>query len=373
MLHRTCAALFAASMLAVSLFPTTAEASLGSETLDLGTVLLGSSKCVSASWANMSPGNTLICDSSGCRTQWPEVVRSVSLSKTLAWTTLTPTQATNVPILGSVALSFCATPQTSGDFSGEIVATVSPAYYGGATSDRRTVHIKAVPAAVVGEPLNGSLSFGSLYVGQSASKSFLVSNYTASNVTITAASSSNSQFSVSGGNGVGYVIAPNGGQASVGVRFAPSSTGSKSATIQVATTGGTVTYQTTGSGAQPSISTSVSGGGAITPGTTVPYGSSIDIVMTPSAGHTLSTLSDNGMNVTASAHPNQANQTFVYRLSAVVKDHSIDATFKVGDFPTPESLGQVPALPPLGSLGLASGLIGYVYWRNGRRGRKDKQ
>ncbi len=126
-------------------------------------------------------------------------------------------------------------------------------------------------------------------------------------------------------SGVGSVVSPNGCQ-SVSIGFTPQATGNFSANIQVNTTAQNPTYTCSGTGTQgPTITTSSSGGGTITPSTTVNYGSNFTTVMTPSAGNTLSKITDNGTDVYASWNGSQ--KTFSYTLQNITSNHTVQATF----------------------------------------------
>jgi hypothetical protein len=81
-------------------------------------------------------------------------------------------------------------------------------------------------------------------------------------------------------------------------------------------------------------------GGSITPGsTTVNYLGSVSFTITPASGYALTSLIDNGSNVTNSAFWN--GTTYTYTISDVTSNQSIQATFGVG---TPQQLGRGPAL-----------------------------
>ena len=97
----------------------------------------------------------------------------------------------------------------------------------------------------------------------------------------------------------------------------------------------------------PTVNTSVtSGNGSITPtSASIAYGGSSTLTITPTTGYFLSTLTDNGVNVTSSVtHLN------TYTITNVAVAHNIVATFATEAPPT------VPALGPWGVLIGAAGL-----------------
>jgi hypothetical protein len=104
------------------------------------------------------------------------------------------------------------------------------------------------------------------------------------------------------------------------------------------------------------VTTSVSGGtgGSITPaGSSVNYGSPVTFTITPTSGYTLSSLTDNGTAVTATA---EANGSYTYTISSVTANQTLLATFSpVVVTPTP-----VPALNPLSLVVAAIGLGGML-------------
>jgi uncharacterized repeat protein (TIGR03803 family) len=103
---------------------------------------------------------------------------------------------------------------------------------------------------------------------------------------------------------------------------------------------------------------SSAGNGTITSSaSTVAYGGSVTFTINPSPGYHLSSLTDNGVNVTAAAQWNGAYYT--YTLAGVTGDNTVDATFAPG---APSSPAAVPALStPLVALSML-GLAG-ILWR----------
>jgi hypothetical protein len=168
-----------------------------------------------------------------------------------------------------------------------------------------------------------------LFIGQTASGSFQVCNYNSSPVTINSISINNSNFSVI--SGVGTVIPAVVNQftpscTTVGIQFAPQTTGTFDANILVNTTAQSPTYPCSGTGIPggPTITTSSSGNGTITPSTSVNYGGNITITMTPLVGYTLNSLTDNGIAVAPAVGP---SGTYTYTLTDVTSNHTIAATF----------------------------------------------
>jgi subtilase family serine protease len=101
-----------------------------------------------------------------------------------------------------------------------------------------------------------------------------------------------------------------------------------------------------------SITASVnSGNGTISPSSsTVNYGGSITLTVTPSAGFYLATLTDNGINVTSSVSNNS------YTITNVSANHAIAATFS-------QSASPVPALGPWGLIAAVGGLALIIIFR----------
>jgi predicted esterase len=107
------------------------------------------------------------------------------------------------------------------------------------------------------------------------------------------------------------------------------------------------------------VTASVSGGtgGSITPvSSSANYGSPVTFTITPTSGYTLSSLTDNGTAVTATA---EANGSYTYTITSVTANQSLQATFSpVVVPPTP-----VPALNPLSLVVAALGLGGILVRR----------
>ena len=94
-------------------------------------------------------------------------------------------------------------------------------------------------------------------------------------------------------------------------------------------------------------------GGTITSnGSTVPYGGTVTFTITPNQGYTLSGLTDNGVNVSATEGP---AGTFTYSIGNVTANHTVIATFAVA------AANAVPSLPPfaLSAAILIASVLGY--------------
>ncbi len=101
---------------------------------------------------------------------------------------------------------------------------------------------------------------------------------------------------------------------------------------------------------------SSSGNGTITSSSsTVNYGGSVTFTITPSAGYTLTSLTDNGTNVTANAVWNPGQGVFTYTISNVTSNNTIQATFG-----TPPPASQGPALSMLASFFLTAAALGVI-------------
>ena len=293
---------------------------------DFGAVLVGTQKCDSSVlWVNISPGGSLECGSNGCVCSPPEVTRTAHFSTDGGGFSVTPSSAT-VPGCGSTNVKVCVSP-SEGDYTQTLTASLSPAFYGGYTTDTCSLHVKGIPSLVTCEPLGSSLNLGSAEIGQIVYGYFQVCNYNTSSVTINSISLSDDiDFFVQ--SGVGSVISPNGSCQSVSIGFTPQATGNFNANIQVNTTAQNPSYTCSGIGTQgPTITTSSSGSGAITSTTSVNYGSNFTIVMTPSTGNTLSKMTDNGTDMTSYAMWNGSQKAFNYTLQNITSNHTVQATF----------------------------------------------
>jgi len=129
--------------------------------------------------------------------------------------------------------------------TGQLVATVSPAFYGGGTTESSPVHINSIPAWVVAGGSSSSLSFGPLYLNETLIKSVFVHNYRSSTITITDISTGNSNFVVT--NGVNQSVLPNSDR-EIKIQFKPATAGNFNDTIQIATSGGDTSFPYTGTG-----------------------------------------------------------------------------------------------------------------------------
>jgi hypothetical protein len=300
--------------------------------LDVGWALVGTHQCGgTGTWTNRSPGSALMCDSNGCTCTYYEPVRTVSFRTTGSGFSVTPSGPIAVSgCTGSVDLSCCGTATSVGDNYSPLIATWSPAFQDGSTTNSSNIHIKGIPSMVTAEPFGSSLNFGSVRVGGTTSnQSFQVCNYNSFSVTVNSISINDNNFSVV--SGVNTVIPPVISQwepscQSITVNFTPQTTGNFNAIIQVNTTAQNPTYSCSGIGTPgPAITTSSSGNGTITPSTTVNLGGSITITMTPSTEYTLNKLTDNGTEVYA--HTGTSG-TYTYTLNNVTVDHTLNASFK---------------------------------------------
>jgi hypothetical protein len=167
---------------------------------DFGWVLIGTNKCVTATYQNMSPGNTFMCDSNGCSCLSSEVQRTATFTTSGNGFSVTPSGPVVVPgCIGYVNLSCCVSPPGVGDYAGTLTATVSPALNGGYTTESISLHVRGIPSLVTAEPLGSSLNYGSAEVGQTITKTFSVCNYNSFSVTINSISIDNNNFTVASG------------------------------------------------------------------------------------------------------------------------------------------------------------------------------
>jgi hypothetical protein len=107
------------------------------------------------------------------------------------------------------------------------------------------------------------------------------------------------------------------------------------------------------------VTASVSGGtgGSITPtGSSVNYGSPVTFTIIPASGYSLSSLTDNGTAVTATA---AANGSYTYTIPSVTANQTLQATF------SSVAAAPVPALNPVALLAACSALCG-IMWRRKR-------
>ena len=113
-----------------------------------------------------------------------------------------------------------------------------------------------------------------------------------------------------------------------------------------------------------SVNASVSGDGSIVPASsTVNYGARVTFTITPAAGYTLASLTDNGSDVTADAVWNASQGAYTYTLSNITSDHTVQAGFVAGA-PLPTTALSAPA----GFL-LVAGL-GLLLWRSRKKRQK---
>lgn len=266
---------------------------------------------------------------------------------------------------GKFTAQYCATP-TAIQISDQVLATFSPALQNNSTSESIPISLKAVPAAVIGEPLLSSLSF-SQFVGQTVTKSFSVFNYTASPVTVTGVSTGSSVVTNTGGSPVGAVITANGGSRAIQVQALPQSSGFQSGTIQVSTTGGTASYNYSLSSSLISITTSSGANGTISASTQAGFGQNVDITLTAFTGYALDRLTVNGQNVTAALISIGPNQERNYRYSFnATGNASVAATFSIF---TPSTSAAVPAIPVVAQWVLGIAIAGFATWTSIRRKR----
>jgi pseudomonalisin len=88
-------------------------------------------------------------------------------------------------------------------------------------------------------------------------------------------------------------------------------------------------------------------GGTITPAiATVAAGSSVTLTISPDTGYNISLLTDNGVNVAASA---AGSNTYTYMISNITGDHAIQATFS--------AVGAAVSVPAMGSQGLFAAML----------------
>jgi hypothetical protein len=79
------------------------------------------------------------------------------------------------------------------------------------------------------------------------------------------------------------------------------------------------------------ITSSAGSNGSISPtSTTVYYGSSVTLKITPASGYKLTRLTDNGVDVTSYAAWNSSLQAYYYTISSVTSNHTVQATFGIG-------------------------------------------
>jgi hypothetical protein len=230
--------------LAIPLFVSpTSNASFTGGGINVGNIIIGTPKCTTVQWSNLTPGSAVICGSSGCTTTYPEVTRAATFSSDIP-STISPNQVSNVSALASRSINYCISPTSGGNFNATLSAAVSPPYSNN-SSDYTTISGKAVPAAVISEPAGSLLEFPFVYVNETSIKNFYVSNYTNSPVTITTVSSNITYFAANP-SVIGTQINANGGTQLISVRFAPLVAGNYNGQIQINTSGGNVSYSYTG-------------------------------------------------------------------------------------------------------------------------------
>ena len=123
-------------------------------------------------------------------------------------------------------------------------------------------------------------------------------------------------------------------------------------------------------GASYTVTSSAGANGSVSPASaTICSGSSFSLTITPSSGYHLSSLTDNGTDVTQAASWNGSYYTYV--ISSVTSNNTVQAAFAPGSPPPPAS---VPALStPAAALLvlLMLGLSGIV-WRGRNRGQNRR-
>ena len=104
------------------------------------------------------------------------------------------------------------------------------------------------------------------------------------------------------------------------------------------------------------VTSSAGANGSVSPpSATVDSGYSFTLTITPSSGYHLSSLTDNGTNVTTAAYWNGSSYTYTI---TVRLNHTIQATFASGS-PPPV---QGPALSILAAIFLAVAALGVILW-----------
>ncbi len=337
--------------------------------VDFGRVPAGTQVCVSYNWTNLTPGDALVCDKNGCRTNQVEPTRSVTLSSNIGGfsQSMSPSQINGVASAATASSNYCIVPTGVGDVYGTVTETVSPAYNDGSTSGSSTVHVNVVPSSgLYVLPAGKSLDFGYQYVGQSAQATFNIANYNSSAAQITSIATGSSDVTITSG-GVGSTIPANGGYAGVDVRFAPISSSNYGGFVTVNTTQGSVQVPYYGVGWLITISTSADGNGTITPSAAVSYGAYFKAYITPNAGYMLSHLTLDGRDVTSAATISQGG--YLYTMANIDSSHSLDASFVPGVVP---AATQIPAGSGEFMLVFAAALLCAAMIRKSQRNRRPQ-
>ncbi len=172
--------------------------------------------------------------------------------------TLTPGQSTNFNVKYA--------PQSGGNASGSISIVSN------APNSPATVALSGTGAsATYTLALNpGSLSFGSVNDGSTASQSFTVTNTGNSNVSISGVSASGTGFTIAGGGGA-VTLSPNQ-SSTVSVQFAPTTAGNASGSVTVSSNGTSpANVALSGSGVAPSTQHSAALGWSASTSTVAGY------------------------------------------------------------------------------------------------------
>jgi hypothetical protein len=158
------------------------------------------------------------------------------------------------PINGANSSSYTTPATTTGDNGSQFTVTVSNAA-GNTTSTVATLTVTASSAIL--NASQSSLNFNTVNVGSSSSLPVTLSNAGNSNVTISNVSVSGAGFTASGVS-AGQILTP-GKNATLNVTFAPSSAGGASGGVTVTSdaTNSPISISLSGTGAQPTISHSV--------------------------------------------------------------------------------------------------------------------
>jgi len=267
--------------------------SLGSASLDFGSVTVGMSKTVTLTATNTGTAS-LVINSVAFSTPY------FALSGASLPVTVNPGQVST--------LSVIFTPNAAGSFAATL--TVTTAASGGAPGSTGIAALSGTGVAS-GAPgqLNvspTSLDYGSVTVGTSGSASASLSA-SGGSVTVTAAASNNPQFSVSG---LSLPVTIAAGQSvPLTVTFAPSSSGNAS---------GAVTF--TSNASNPTLTVSLSGSGTAVVGQLSVTPASLDLgsVVVGTSGSTSASLSASGASVTVTAASSSSAQFGLSGLSLPV-------------------------------------------------------
>lgn len=201
----------------------------------------------------------------------------------------------------------------------------------------RNAPVQVLIALVSSSTGNGTITPSSSSVFNGGSATFTITpsaGYTLSNLTDNGANVT--QSAIEGGNYYTYTIANITSNHSIQVSF----------------------------GLPFTDSCSSSGNGTITSSSkTDDYGGTVTFSITPSAGYHLSSLTDNGVDVTQTAVWN--GSVYTYTISDVTSNNTVLATFAIGA-PPPPPAAPVPALSTAGSVLLMLALGGILWRRRSR-------